>query len=77
MSVTSSNDAATHLGRQMKRDRQAHGWTLRDLAAHTGINFGPLSMVENGKRPFSEKLAKACDSRKCLSLGWARSTGPT
>ena len=55
------NSAATHLGRQMKRDRLAHGWTLRELSARTGIDYATLSRVENGKRPPTEKLAAACD----------------
>lgn len=70
MSVNSVNSAATHLGRQMKRDRLAHGWTLRDLAARTGINFATLSRVENGKRPFFEKLAVACDEQFPERRGW-------
>lgn len=70
MSANKINSAATHLGRQMKRDRQAHGWTLRELAARTGINFATLSRVENGKRPFFEKLAVACDGQFPERRGW-------
>lgn len=64
------NSAATHLGRQMKRDRQAHGWTLRELAARTEVNYATLSKVENGKRPFFEKLAIACDKQFPERRGW-------
>ena len=61
MAGNNTNSAATHLGRQMKRDRLAHGWSLRELSARTGIDFATLSRVENGKRPPTEKLAVACD----------------
>lgn len=61
MTGNATNGAATHLGRQMKRDRQAHGWSLRELSARTGIDFATLSRVENGKRPPTQKLAAACD----------------
>jgi transcriptional regulator with XRE-family HTH domain len=64
------SSAATHLGRQMKRDRQAQGWSLRELAARTGVNFSTLSQVENGKRPFSEKLAIKCDELFPERRGW-------
>jgi DNA-binding XRE family transcriptional regulator len=64
------SSAATHLGRQMKRDRQAQGWSLRELAARTGVNFSTLSQVENGKRPFSEKLAVKCDELFPERRGW-------
>ena len=61
MAGNKTNGAATHLGRQMKRDRLAHGWSLRELSARTGIDYATLSRVENGKRPATEKLAAACD----------------
>jgi transcriptional regulator with XRE-family HTH domain len=61
MAGNKANGAGTHLGRQMKRDRLAHGWSLRELSARTGIDYATLSRVENGKRPATEKLAAACD----------------
>ena len=54
----------------MQRDRMAHGWTLREFAARTGINFATLSRVENGHRPATEKLAKACDQQFPERRGW-------
>jgi DNA-binding XRE family transcriptional regulator len=54
----------------MKRDRQAHGWSLRELAARTDVNFTTLSQIENGKRPFSEKLAIKCDEHFPERRGW-------
>lgn len=54
----------------MKRDRQARGWSLREFAARTGVNFSTLSQIENGKRPFSEKLAIKCDGLFSERRGW-------
>jgi DNA-binding XRE family transcriptional regulator len=70
MPANGKNAAATHLGRQMKRDRQAHGWSLREFAARVEVNFSSLSQIENGKRPFSEKLAVACDREFPERRGW-------
>jgi hypothetical protein len=64
------NSAATHLGRQMNRDRLAHGWSLRELSARTGIDFATLSRVENGKRPPTARLAVACDRVFPERRGW-------
>lgn len=70
VSANKANSAATHLGRTMHRDRTAHGWTLRAFAARTGIIYSTLSAVENGRRPFSEKLAIACDEQFPEKRGW-------
>jgi lambda repressor-like predicted transcriptional regulator len=70
MASNNGSSAATHFGRQMKKERLAHGWSLRELSARTGIDFATLSRVENGKRPPTEKLAKACDSVWPERRGW-------
>jgi DNA-binding XRE family transcriptional regulator len=70
ISTRRRSSAATHLGRQMQRDRQARGWSLRELAARTGVNFSSLSQIENGKRPFSERLAIKCDEQFPERRGW-------
>ena len=54
MSVKNVNSAATHLAGVMRRDRQAHHWTLREFSNRTEINYATLSRVENGRRPFSK-----------------------
>ena len=64
------NDPATHLGRQMKRDRTAHGWTMRELYARTGVHIGTLSATENGHRPMTERLAMKCDEVFPERRGW-------
>jgi transcriptional regulator with XRE-family HTH domain len=61
---------ATHFGRQMKKERVARGWTLRDLAARTGINFSHLGRIENGHRPPTEVVADACDRAFPERRGW-------
>jgi hypothetical protein len=62
--------AATHFGRQMRKTRLGHGWSLDDLARETGLNAGHLSRVENGKRPPTDKVALACDKVFPERQGW-------
>lgn len=66
----SSNSATGHFGRQMRKEREAHHWTLRQFAARTGIDFTTLSRVENGRRPPNEALALACDAAFPERRGW-------
>jgi hypothetical protein len=70
MSANNDSSPATHLGRQMKRDRMAHGWSLRELGARTRTHIGTLSQVENGKRPMTEALAVMCDEVFPERRGW-------
>jgi transcriptional regulator with XRE-family HTH domain len=50
MGANSSNNSATgHFGRQMRKERLARGWTLREFADKTGIDFTTLSRIENGR----------------------------
>ncbi len=64
------NSAATHFGRQMRKEREAHGWTLRDLAGQAGADYTVLSRVETGKRMPTEALARACDRLFPERRGW-------
>jgi transcriptional regulator with XRE-family HTH domain len=52
---------AKHFGKQMRKERLARGWTLREFAARSGINYTTASLIENGKRPPNERAAAACD----------------
>lgn len=70
MTVNSGGNPATHFGRQMKKERLARGWSLRDFSARTGINIGHASRIENGKRPPTEKVATACDIAFPERKGW-------
>jgi transcriptional regulator with XRE-family HTH domain len=70
MAVNTIGNPATHFGKQMKKERLARGWSLREFAAHTGINIGHASRIENGKRPPTEKVAAACDAAFPERRGW-------
>jgi transcriptional regulator with XRE-family HTH domain len=70
MAANRGNDAVTHFGRQMHKERLAHGWSLRELSARTGVDIATLSRVETGKRPPTEKLAMACDAVWPGRRGW-------
>jgi transcriptional regulator with XRE-family HTH domain len=70
MADDNGSNPTTHLGRQMKRDRLARGWSLRELSARTGINFAHLGRIEQGTRPPTEKIAKACDRVFPERDGW-------
>src|SRR5580700_9543282 len=61
---------ATHFGRQMRKERLARGWSLREFSARTGINIGHASRIENGKRPPTENVAAACDAAFPERKGW-------
>jgi len=52
----------SHFGKQLKKERLAHGWSLPELSRRTGIDAGHLSRIENGKRPPTEAIARACDA---------------
>jgi hypothetical protein len=54
----------------MRKERLARGWTLRELSARTGINFSHLGRIENGHRPPTEAIAKACDQVFPERAGW-------
>jgi transcriptional regulator with XRE-family HTH domain len=50
---------AGHFGRQMRRDRLAHGWSITELAKRTEVNGAHLGRVESGLRPPSVRVADA------------------
>ena len=62
--------AATHFGRQMRKERIAHGWSLEEFSQRTGYDAGHLSRIENGRRPPTEALAAACDIAFPERRGW-------
>jgi transcriptional regulator with XRE-family HTH domain len=70
MAINSGKSATTHFGRQMKKERLAHGWSLREFHARSGIDIGQASLIENGKRPPTEKVAAACDRVFPERRGW-------
>ena len=70
VSVNNGGNPATYFGRQMKKERLARGWSLREFSARTGVNIGHASRIENGKRPPTEKVAAACDLAFPERMGW-------
>jgi hypothetical protein len=72
MVVNNGNFAAMHFGRQMRKERLAHGWSLREFNERTGIDMGQASRIETGKQPPTEKVADACDRVFPERRGWFR-----
>lgn len=72
MVANSGHSATTHFGRQMKKERLARGWSLREFAARSGVDIGSASLIENGKRPPNERVAMACDEVFPERGGWFR-----
>lgn len=70
MSSNTGGDPTTHFGRQMRKERLARGWSLREFSARSGIDFGQASRIENGKQPPTEKLAAKCDAAFPERRGW-------
>jgi transcriptional regulator with XRE-family HTH domain len=54
----------------MRKERQAHGWTLREFHARTGVDIGHASRIETGKAPPTEAVARACDAAWPERRGW-------
>lgn len=70
MSRNNGSNPATHFGKQMRKERLARGWSLREFSARSGIDFTTASRIENGKRPPTEKVAIACDRVFQERDGW-------
>lgn len=70
MAGNRDTSAATHFGRQMKKDRLAHGWSLQELSGRTAYDPAHLSRIENGLRPPTKALALACDAAFPERRGW-------
>jgi transcriptional regulator with XRE-family HTH domain len=61
---------AGHFGRQMRRDRLAHGWSIAEFAKRAGLNAAHLSRIENGTRPPTARVAAAIDGVFIERRGW-------
>ena len=72
MTVHGNGNPSTHFGRQIKKERLARGWSLRQLSAHSGVDFSHLSKIEAGKRPPTAKVADAMDAVFLDRKGWFR-----
>ena len=67
---SNGNGVASHFGRQVRRDRLAHGWSITELSVQTGINAAHLSRIENGRRPPTARIADALDKAFPERRGW-------
>jgi transcriptional regulator with XRE-family HTH domain len=67
---SSTRGVAGHFGRQVRRDRLAHGWSIADLARRAKIDAAHLSRVENGRRPPTARIAAALDKVFTERRGW-------
>lgn len=70
MAANNGGTPLTHFGKQVRKERLAHGWSLRDLASRSGLAAPYLSQIENGRRPPTEKVALACDDVFPERRGW-------
>lgn len=70
MSGNATANPATHFGRQVRKAREARGWTIRDFAFEVKKSAGYLSKIENGKVPPSEEIAAAMDETFTERDGW-------
>jgi transcriptional regulator with XRE-family HTH domain len=75
MSVTGNSGSngkgvAGHFGRQMRRDRLAHGWSIAELGKRSGITAAHLGRIESGLRPPTVRVADALDKVFPERRGW-------
>jgi transcriptional regulator with XRE-family HTH domain len=70
LSGRNGKGVAGHFGRQMRRDRLAHGWSITELAQRAGINGAHLGRIESGVRPPSARVADALDQVFPERRGW-------
>jgi DNA-binding XRE family transcriptional regulator len=66
----SAGTAASHFGKQMRKEREALGWTTRHFAAESGIDISTISLLENGKLAPNRRVAEACDRCFPKREGW-------
>lgn len=70
MVVHPNGNPSTHFGRQVKKERLARGWSLRELSVRSEIDYSYLSKIESGKRPPTEAVANAMDRVLPERQGW-------
>lgn len=58
---TGTNGVAGHFGRELRRTREARGWSTAEVARRTGLNPAHLSRIELGRRPPTAMIAAALD----------------
>jgi transcriptional regulator with XRE-family HTH domain len=59
-----------YFGKQVRKARLAHGWTMAGLGQQIGYDTGQISRVETGKRPGTALFAEMCDRVFPEKDGW-------
>jgi DNA-binding XRE family transcriptional regulator len=65
-----TSNPVQYFGRQVRRARQAAGWTLAEFGQRIGYDPGQISRIENGKRQPTELFAQMCDRVFPGREGW-------
>jgi DNA-binding XRE family transcriptional regulator len=66
----SASNPVRYFGQQVRRARNAAGWSLAEFGQRIGYAPGAISRVENGKRPPTELFAQMCDRAFPERGGW-------
>ncbi|MEB3236987.1 MAG: helix-turn-helix transcriptional regulator [Candidatus Sericytochromatia bacterium] len=48
-------DSSPAFGEALRREREARGWSLRELARHAGVSFGRLAELERGRDAHTDR----------------------
>lgn len=70
MTSSGKSNPVRYFGRQVRKARQARGWTLAEFGQRIGYSPGAISRIENGVRPPTEMFAQMCDRAFPESGGW-------
>jgi len=65
-----TNNPVRYFGQQVRKARLSHGWSLHEFGEQVIYHPAALSRIENGKRPPTATLAKACDRVFPERGGW-------
>jgi Domain of unknown function (DUF5753)/Helix-turn-helix domain len=65
-----TSNPVRYFGQQVRRARQAAGWTLAEFGQRIGYDPGQISRIENAKRPPTALFAQMCDRAFPERGGW-------
>ncbi|HEY0937481.1 MAG TPA: Scr1 family TA system antitoxin-like transcriptional regulator [Trebonia sp.] len=66
----SASNPVRYFGQQVRKARQAAGWTRAEFGQRTGYDPAHLGRIENGKRPATKLIAEMCDRAFPERAGW-------
>jgi hypothetical protein len=69
-SLRASSNPVAYFGRQVRKSRLGHGWSLHEFGQQIVYHPSAISRIENGKRPPTEAFADACDRVFPEKKGW-------